>query len=136
MMRKCTKCKKNHEGKYSQCKECRREASRIFYEKNKIRECKKRVVHKRTKKIETRLKLYKYLSDKNCIDCGEDDMVVLEFDHFRDKDKLVTVLANDCYPWDRIMQEIEKCEIVCCNCHRRRTYRGSLREKFSKGLLD
>jgi hypothetical protein len=56
-----------------------------------------------------------------CCDCGEDDLMVLEFDHLRDKHRGVTVLArNDCSV-ERLRREVAKCEIRCGNCHRRRT---------------
>jgi hypothetical protein len=63
-----------------------------------------------------------YFEDHPCVDCGETDPVVLEFDHLRDKDFNVgSKLAN--YPWPVILNEIEKCEVVCANCHTRRTAR-------------
>jgi len=56
-----------------------------------------------------------------CADCGESDIVVLEFDHQRDKVADVSLLARDGYSLDKIKREIDKCEVVCANCHRRRT---------------
>jgi hypothetical protein len=56
------------------------------------------------------------------------DAVVLEFDHLRDK--LFDVARSLPYRgWQSILDEIAKCEVVCANCHRRRTARrrGSLR---------
>jgi hypothetical protein len=46
--------------------------------------------------------------------------VVLEFDHMGDK--LFTV-AKGLYDhsWEAVLSEIAKCEVVCANCHRRRT---------------
>lgn len=65
--------------------------------------------------------MLEYLSDKSCIDCGESDSVVLEFDHLRDKEMGVSTMMGTGYSWDAILLEIEKCEIVCANCHKRRT---------------
>jgi hypothetical protein len=56
-----------------------------------------------------------------CIDCGEADPVVLEFDHRDRSEKRANVsrlLANG---WATVLCEIEKCDIRCVNCHRRRT---------------
>jgi hypothetical protein len=65
--------------------------------------------------------LIEYLSDHPCVDCGEADIVVLEFDHQRDKLLNVSVLSREGYSLDKLKQEIAKCEVVCANCHRRRT---------------
>ena len=65
-----------------------------------------------------------YLSTHPCVDCGETDIVVLEFDHLG-KDKKLDDVAHMIprgYSLDKIKKEIAKCEVVCCNCHRRRTY--------------
>ena len=63
-----------------------------------------------------------------CADCGERDPVVLEFDHLRDKTfDIGSKLIHKA--WPAVLAEIAKCEVVCANCHRRRTARrrGALR---------
>lgn len=72
---------------------------------------------------ENRRKIYEYLSQHSCIDCGESDPIVLEFDH-RDGEDKVECVSNLLYRfkrWESILKEIEKCEVRCANCHRRRT---------------
>jgi 5-methylcytosine-specific restriction endonuclease McrA len=54
------------------------------------------------------------------VDCGEKDPIVLEFDHIHSKKANVAAMLNH-HGWPAIQQEIEKCEIRCANCHRRRT---------------
>jgi hypothetical protein len=56
-----------------------------------------------------------------CVDCGEQDILVLEFDHVGDKRSTVTSLAWSETSLARIDAEIACCEVRCCNCHRRRT---------------
>ena len=65
-----------------------------------------------------------YLSTHPCVDCGEDDIVVLEFDHLGKEPKKATIsqLKFNNYSIETIIKEIEKCEVVCANCHRRRHY--------------
>jgi hypothetical protein len=62
-----------------------------------------------------------YLLTHPCVDCGETDPVVLEFDHLRDK--LGNISAMYGHAWRSILAEIAKCDVVCANCHRRRTAR-------------
>ena len=87
----------------------------------------------RERKQEIRQERTRYLLDyflaHPCSDCGETDAVVLEFDHVRGE-KTFDIGASLTYRnWQAILAEIAKCEVVCANCHRRRTAnrRGSVR---------
>ena len=69
-----------------------------------------------------RMYLFNYLQDKYCIDCGENDPIVLEFDHVRgEKKSSISQLVAQCAAITTIQNEIDKCEIRCANCHRRKT---------------
>lgn len=64
-----------------------------------------------------------YLQSHGCSDCGETDWRVLEFDH-RDpetKSSSVADLVTNNANMKRIWEEIEKCDVRCANCHRRKT---------------
>jgi 5-methylcytosine-specific restriction endonuclease McrA len=76
----------------------------------------------RRRTIENQALLRAYLREHPCTDCGEWDIVVLEFDHLRDKTANVSRLVHIA-PWPRVLEEIAKCEVACANCHRRRTAR-------------
>lgn len=57
-----------------------------------------------------------------CIDCGEKNIRVLEFDHINGvKKKGIKLAASHTWSIDNIKKEIRKCEIRCCNCHRIKT---------------
>ena len=77
--------------------------------------------------------LHEYLLDHACVDCGQTDLLVLEFDHIGDE-KLMEVsrLIQNASSWRTIEREIAKCEVVCANCHKRRTIRraGSARSHW------
>ena len=62
------------------------------------------------------------MDGKLCVDCGISDWRVLEFDHVTD-DKVAGVLAmvNRGSTWEKILEEISKCEIRCKNCHSLKT---------------
>lgn len=65
---------------------------------------------------------YDYLCAQSCVDCGNSNPIVLEFDHVRDsKSYNVSDMVRKGYKWDTIQKEIDKCEVVCANCHRIRT---------------
>lgn len=58
-----------------------------------------------------------------CVDCGyAEHACALDFDHVRGEKKfnLGSIATNG---WDKIKAEVEKCEVVCANCHRVRTMR-------------
>lgn len=75
-------------------------------------------------RIKVRAKLFAFLSEKACIDCGEKDPIVLDFDHRTPKNKFkpISKMLSGHYSWDSLKKEIKKCEIRCANCHRRRSY--------------
>jgi hypothetical protein len=59
-----------------------------------------------------------------CVDCGESDPVVLEFDHvIGEKKHNIAYLVRSGRNWRSITKEIQKCEVRCANCHRRATAR-------------
>ena len=70
--------------------------------------------------------IYWYKATHPCVDCGETDYVVLQFDHVGQKSFTVTQHISDC-SYKTILAEIQKCDVVCGNCHLRRTWK--LRQK-------
>lgn len=75
-------------------------------------------------RIKVRSKLLEFLSAEKCIDCGEQDPIVLDFDHKdpSNKFKSIAKMLSGHYSWQSLLVEIEKCEIRCANCHRRKSY--------------
>jgi hypothetical protein len=64
-----------------------------------------------------------FLQEHPCVDCGEDDIRCLDFDHRPGSGKLkaIAVLLQQSASLAQIKLEIEKCDVRCSNCHRRRT---------------
>jgi len=59
----------------------------------------------------------------NCVDCGENNPVVLEFDHVRgSKRGNISDMVRWSYCLKTIKEEVRKCEIRCANCHRKKTH--------------
>jgi hypothetical protein len=65
--------------------------------------------------------MLRHLSSNPCVDCGEADVRVLEFDHVGTKESSVSALLSRGVSLARFEREINRCEVVCVNCHRRRT---------------
>ncbi|MEK7550999.1 MAG: hypothetical protein AAB532_00140 [Patescibacteria group bacterium] len=116
----------------SYCKICQNRLSKEHYYNNKeyyLSKAKKRneIVFKKIRKY-----VWKYLLTHPCVDCGEQDIVVLEFDHLRDKSGLVSKMIKDRISPTKVKQEIEKCDVRCANCHRRKT---AIELEWKKALL-
>jgi len=95
---------------------------RRYYE-NREEERKRGNQRNRDAKAKNRDMVWEYLSTHPCVDCGESDVRVLEFDHVRGtKIASVSELVNTKHRWESIQQEIDKCEVRCANHHRIRTY--------------
>ena len=98
------------------CKPCNREYHKQHYQNNKKEYLQKNKNYAK----ENKQRLLQYLRQHDCKDCGTKDYRVFEFDHLRDKKfGISTKIKSLC--WETLLTEIEKCEIVCCNCHRIRT---------------
>jgi hypothetical protein len=69
------------------------------------------------------LHAYCALLVSGCVECGERDLVLLDFDHVGAKTANVMDLARREYAFARVLAEIEQCVVRCANCHRRRTAR-------------
>jgi len=78
---------------------------------------------KRQKKLfKLNKKLVKnYLLAHPCVDCGNGDTRVLEFDHISYNKKHIISQMYRTYAWKSILKEINKCEVRCANCHKIKT---------------
>ena len=72
--------------------------------------------------------LWEFLATHACVDCGEDDPMVLDFDHVRGE-KAFPISRACRYTRQAVLDEIAKCEIRCSNCHRRKTAKESFPHK-------
>lgn len=79
--------------------------------------------------------MWEYLLSKECVDCGIKDPRVLEFDHLPEYQKNFEIgkaISGSTRAWKTILSEIEKCDIVCSNCHKIRTMtRGNYKRHVS-----
>lgn len=111
------KSSKNKDGLHSYCRDCHKQHYKNNVDRHKTR------VKIRNEKITKELRqiVLNYLQN-GCVDCGETNIIVLEFDHVRgQKIKAVTALMRNAVSEKTLISEIEKCEVRCANCHRIKT---------------
>lgn len=132
-MRACTKCgelkpleafppvRRGEAKLQTWCRDCFAEANARDYQANRERESARIYKYVAERRAEVRRRIIEYLREHPCVDCGERDIVVLEFDHIGDKVDDVSAYAGGGRTWARVKAEIEKCEVRCANCHRRKT---------------
>jgi hypothetical protein len=106
------------------CKPCQRAANKAcwapYYKKNRKRLLKRQKDIQKIRRAEIA-----ELKAKPCADCHHTfPPYVMDFDHLENKDFLLSRSGNR--QWKKVLEEAEKCEVVCANCHRERTHRRSL----------
>lgn len=109
----------------SKCKSCQRAYHRNYYRENKSRFITKNRRNKNRQRKRLRTILLN-VKRRPCQDCGGSfHPWVMELDH-RDSTTKTAAVANlvskGCTD-ARLLEEIGKCDVVCANCHRMRTYR-------------
>jgi hypothetical protein len=105
------------------CKAC---ASAYYY--SRAEQHKKAVGERRDRqRRENQAAVYAYLLEHACVDCGETDPVVLEFDHvWGKKRRSISLMVHNGASWAAILAEIAKCQVRCANDHRRASaHRGN-----------
>jgi hypothetical protein len=108
---------------YQKCKTCMKIRGRSYYHKNKKRQLALALIRNRRSYFERRA-LINRMKNVPCQDCNQRyPYFVMDFDHRVKADKfgdIAHMVRNR--SWDTIIREIKKCDIVCANCHRIRTF--------------
>lgn len=131
LLRRCSRCgrfkdattyaRKANGGLIGLCPQCKRKTGKEHYRANKVKY--------KERSIAQRKMLKKRLDDLKacpCTDCGKQyPPYVMDFDHCDPALKIAAVssMLRRRVNWEKILAEIKKCEIVCSNCHRIRTFR-------------
>jgi hypothetical protein len=112
------------------CRACFADAGARNYRNNIDRERARLYRNSARRRAESQRRAIAYLLAHPCVDCGEADILVLQFDHLRDKSFDVSVMISGA-SWHRIEAEIAKCEVRCANCHHRKTAKDRGYRKLS-----
>ena len=91
-----------------------------WYQKNKAK-CKEAALVRRAK---LQVAVDQIKLDSGCIDCGYNEHPrALDFDHIgSNKVFNVSAMVSHGYCFEKVLEEIAKCEVRCANCHRIRTH--------------
>ena len=103
------------------CRECRKRENDLWYRKHKQEHLENVKTRKNENRIFARDFVWGYLTQHPCEICGEWDPTVLEFHHLYGKDKAISKMIAEGVTIEKIKIEIGKCQVLCCNCHRRIT---------------
>jgi hypothetical protein len=133
-MKRCMKCKEpKDEEEFSwrwkalgirddYCKECRKTYNdQYFSGPAKEKHLKQVRERKQAAREFAREYVLNYLASHPCQSCGESDIRVLEFHHVGDKEATVSKMVGEGYAVERIQAELDKCQVLCANCHRKLT---------------
>lgn len=129
-MKRCTACKqykrlddfnvwrRSKDGRQDKCRQCCSE----YFAANRDKIVPQIHARKRQQIPLLIRHVREYLLNHPCVDCGERDPVVLEFDHVRGEKKYnISDMPRGGFALSTLKAEIEKCDVRCANCHRRRT---------------
>lgn len=108
------------DGLQARCKDCQHD----YYKRHRAIRIQHAGINRVRRRDEIRKLVCAAKSDP-CMDCGRRyPFYVMDFDH-RDpymKVDCVSVMIRELRSFTKIIQEIEKCDVVCANCHRERTF--------------
>ncbi|UCD20840.1 MAG: hypothetical protein JSW08_03665 [archaeon] len=101
--------------------EKRREYRRKWYSKNRESE----IAHVKRRRKEIRKWCMDHKSELKCSKCGEDHPATLEFHHKKGKkDKSIAYMSYFGYSIKRIKKEMDKCVVLCSNCHKKEHHKN------------
>ncbi len=104
----------------------RRECHKRYYQRNKLL-----YKEKNARRRKLLIDFVNSFKDGPCVDCGvKYPSYVMDFDHRDSKTKLTNInqmIHLHSYSKNKILKEIQKCDLVCANCHRIRTNSNILR---------
>lgn len=97
---------------------------KLKYQRRYQRDNRERLLAEKAKRREAQRTYIQKAKEHPCADCNvQYPYYVMEFDHVRGKKRYnLNRLAKVSASWATIDAEIAKCDVVCANCHRERTY--------------
>jgi hypothetical protein len=105
--------------RHSYCRECGMRLTKSHYKRNK-----RLYLDRNARTYQRHRELIRQAKSRPCTDCGiQYPYYVMDFDHRDGAEKLFELNSVARKTVKDILREIEKCDVVCANCHRERTHR-------------
>lgn len=113
-------------------KEYQRNYQRGWHQRNKIK--RNALIRKRKTAMNEYIQSIK--SQLCCVDCGQRHPATLHFHHLNSEDKQFNIggAVRKGFGPNRIKKEIEKCIVLCANCHAIRHYNMCNKKQTSPGI--
>ena len=74
-------------------------------------------------RLQQKIKLIRKAKDQPCADCGKSyPYYVMDLDHVRGTKVQNVANLRGRVGTEKLLEEIAKCDVVCANCHRERTF--------------
>ncbi len=110
--------------RHSYCRECGKGLTQSHYQRNK-----RQYLDKNLSAFKKRREFARQVKNRPCADCGVHyPYYVMDFDHREDEVKKFGLNSLGRTTMNFLKREIAKCDVVCANCHRERTYRRMIRK--------
>jgi hypothetical protein len=122
--------------RHGHCRACKAAYQKDWYERNKARH-KANVARIRKERTARNRLIIEAAKDVPCADCaGRFPPYVMDFDHVRGEKRATIASWYASASETSLRAEIAKCDVVCANCHRIRTYSGSRLRYHRRGPRD
>ncbi len=131
-MKICTKCKRRRQNKSfnknstrsdglsNVCRDCANSYDKERYVKNKGSH--NELMKQRNAEYRDRYrKKINEIKSSGCTNCEEKEPCCIDFHHIDESNKLgdVATMAAHLKKWEVVQKEIDKCVLLCANCHRK-----------------
>lgn len=114
-------------------KEDQAAAAKRHYEANKEKIVARSYKRNKKQRIINKAFVDQVKQSSPCVDCGESNPLVLDFDHVKgEKVCDISNMVYRSYCVESIQKEIDKCEVRCSNCHRVATHNRRIEKQNAK----